>query len=53
MSAKVVIKALDNKEVEGIVTKISNSVSKGKVTVTIELENTNDIKIGMSANVTI
>jgi len=51
-SAKVVIKALDNKEVEGIVTDISNSANRGKFTVTIELENTNDIKIGMSANIT-
>ena len=51
-SATIKIKALD-KEYEGIVTDISNTANKGKFTVTIEFENDGDIKIGMSANVSI
>lgn len=51
-SAKVKIQALD-KEYEGVVTDISNTASKGKFSVTIEFENDSNIKIGMSASVSI
>ena len=51
-SAKVKIQALD-KEYEGVITNISNTANKGKFSVTIEFENDGNIKIGMSATITI
>ena len=51
-SAKVKISALD-KEVDGIVTNISNTASNGKFSVTVEFSNDSTIMIGMSVTVSI
>lgn len=51
-SAKVKITALD-KELTGIVTKISNTASNGKFTVTVEFDNDGTVMIGMSTIVSI
>ena len=51
-SAKVKISAIEE-EIEGIVTKISNTASKGKFTVTVEFNNNSNVMIGMTASVTI
>lgn len=51
--ATITISALDDKEFEGNITKISSTASNGSFTVTIEFENDGDIKIGMSAKVEI
>ena len=50
---KVKVKALDDREVEGIVTDISNTLSNGRYTVTVEFDNDGDIKLGMTINVVI
>lgn len=51
-SAKIKISST-SEEVDGVITKISNTASKGKFSVEVEFDNTGDIKIGMTANVTI
>jgi hypothetical protein len=51
--ATVKISALDDKEYTGIVTSISNTASNGKFTVTVEFENDDNVKIGMTASVSI
>lgn len=51
-SAKIKITST-GKEIDGVITNISNTASKGKFNVTIEFENVGDIKIGMTASVTI
>ena len=52
-SAKIDVSAFEEKEIEGYITKISNTAENGKFTVTVEFENDGDIKLGMSANVEI
>lgn len=49
-SAKIKISST-GEQLEGVITKISNTASKGKFGVTIEFENTGNIKVGMSANI--
>lgn len=51
--ATVKISALDDKEYDGVVTNISSTASNGNFTVTVEFENDGDIKLGMSATVTV
>lgn len=51
-SAKIKISST-SEEVDGVITKISNTASKGKFSVEVEFDNTGDIKLGMTANVTI
>ena len=51
-SAKIKISST-SEEVDGVITKISNTANKGKFNVEVEFENTGDIKVGMTANVTI
>lgn len=51
--AQILISAFDNKTIKGNITKISNTASNGKFTVTIEFENDGEIKLGMTANIEI
>lgn len=51
-SAKIKIAALD-KELTGVVTKVSNTASNGKFTVTVEFDNDGTIMLGMRATVSI
>ena len=51
-SAKIKISST-SEEVDGVITKISNTANKGKFNVEVEFENTGDIKVGMTANVII
>ena len=51
-SAKIKI-SYTSEEVDGVITKISNTANKGKFNVEVEFENTGDIKVGMTANVII
>lgn len=51
-SAKIKIVALD-KELTGVVTKVSNTASNGKFTVTVEFDNDGTIMLGMRATVSI
>ena len=51
--ASIKISALNDKEYEGVITKISNTANNGKFTVTVEFDNDSDVKIGMTANVTV
>ena len=51
-TVKVKVPAL-NKEVEGIVTDITNTATNGRFTATIEFDNDGDIKLGMTINITI
>ena len=51
-SAKIKINAI-GEEIEGVVTNISNIGSNGKFTVTVEFDNTSNVMIGMTANVSI
>lgn len=52
-SAKIKISAFEEKEIEGYITKISSTASNGKFTVTVEFNNDKDIKIGMTASVSV
>ena len=52
-NAKISVSAVDGKESEGYVTKISSTANNGKFTVTIEFENDGNMKIGMTASVEI
>lgn len=52
-SVKVKVPALNDLEVEGIVTDITNTATNGRFTVTIEFDNNGDIKLGMTVNITI
>lgn len=49
----VKISAYSDKTIEGVVTNISNTASNGDFTVNIDFENDGDIKIGMTANISI
>lgn len=51
--AQIEVPAFEDKKITGKVTKISNTASGGKFTVTIEFQGDKEIKIGMSANVEI
>ena len=51
--AKIEIEALDNKEVVGNITNISNTASNGNFTVKVEFENDGQIMLGMTASVII
>ena len=51
--AQIEVPAFEDKKITGKVTKISNTASGGKFTVTIEFQGDEEIKIGMSANVEI
>lgn len=48
---KVRVPALNDKEIEGIITDISNTASNGRFTATIEFDNDGTIKIGMTINI--
>ena len=51
--AQVKISALDDKTLSGTVTNITNTASNGKFTVTVQFENDGEVKLGMSASVSI
>lgn len=51
--ANVEISALESKNIEGTITKISSTASNRNFTVTVEFENDGSIKLGMTANVSI
>ncbi len=48
---KVRVPALNDKEIEGIITDISNTASNDRFTATIEFDNDGTIKIGMTINI--
>jgi HlyD family secretion protein len=52
-SATIKISALDDKEYDGVITSISNTASNGKFTVVVEFDNDEEVKLGMTATVTI
>ncbi len=52
-TATIKFPALESKEITGYITKISNTASNGKFTVEVEFDNDGDIRIGMTANITI
>ena len=51
--ATIEVAALEDNEYTGYITNISNTASNGNFTVTVEFQNDGDIKIGMSATITI
>ncbi len=51
--AEIEISAFDDKVLSGTVTNISNTASNGKFTVTVQFENDGEVKLGMSAEVSI
>ena len=51
--ATIEIGAYEGKILQGYVTKISNTASNGRFTVTVEFENDGEILLGMTANITI
>lgn len=51
--ASVKISAYEDKVLDGVVTNISSTASNGKFTVTVEFENDGELKIGMTAVVTV
>lgn len=51
-SAKIKVIAVD-KEIDGVVTNISNTANNGKFTVIIEFENPSDVMIGMTASISL
>ena len=51
--ASVKISAYEDKVLDGVVTNISSTASNGKFTVTVEFENDGEVKIGMTAVVTV
>ena len=51
--ATVTISALEDKVLNGYVTKISSTASNGQFTVVVEFENDDQVMIGMTANVEI
>ena len=52
-TAKIKIPALNYKEFTGYVTNISSTATNGRFTVTVEFDNDKNVKIGMTANITI
>ncbi len=44
---------LNDREVEGIITDITSTVTNGRFTATIEFDNDGDIKLGMTINNTV
>ena len=50
---KVKIPALNDRELDGYVTNITNTAENGRFTVTVEFDNDGDIRIGMSVSVSI
>ena len=52
-TVKIKVPALNNREIEGIVTDITNTATNGRFTATIEFDNDGDIKLGMTINITI
>lgn len=51
--ASIKISAYDEKTINGAVTNISSTATNGKFTVTVEFENDEDVRIGMTATVTL
>ena len=52
-TVKIKIPALNDRELEGYVTNISSTADNGRFTVTAEFDNDGDIRIGMSATVSL
>ena len=52
-TVKIKVPALNDREIEGIVTDITNTATNGRFTATIEFDNDGDIKLGMTINITI
>lgn len=52
-NATIKVPALDNKEYDGYITKISNIAKNGKFTVEVEFHNDGKIKLGMSGEIEI
>ena len=52
-TVKVKVPALNDREVEGIITDITNTATNGRFTATIEFDNDGDIKLGMTINITV
>lgn len=50
-STKIEVSALEEKEIDGHITKISNTASNGQFTVIASFNNDGDLKIGMTANI--
>lgn len=50
---KVKVPALNDREVEGIITDITSTATNGRFTVTIEFDNDGDIRLGMTINITV
>lgn len=52
-TVKVKVPALNDREIEGIVTDITSTATNGRFTATIEFDNDGDIKLGMTINITV
>lgn len=52
-TVKVKVPALNDKEIEGIITDITNTATNGRFIATIEFDNDGDIKLGMTINITV
>lgn len=50
---KIKVPALNNREIEGIITDISNTATNGRFIVTAEFDNDGDIKLGMTINISV
>lgn len=51
--ANIKFSAYDEKTISGVVTNISSTATNGKFTVTVEFENDGEVRIGMTATVTL
>lgn len=52
-TVKIKVPALNDKEIEGIVTDITNTATNGRFTATVEFDNDGEIKLGMTINITV
>ena len=52
-NVRIKVPALNDREIEGIITDITNTATNGRFTATIEFDNDGDIKLGMTINITI
>ena len=50
-TVKVKVPALNDLEVEAIITDITSTATNGRFTATIEFDNNGDIKLGMTINI--
>ena len=52
-AVKIKVPALNDREIEGIITDITSTATNGRFTATIEFDNDGDIKLGMTINITV